>query len=208
MCLFFVCLCFIVQLPQANSQESEWLIQLHAYYAPYANALSSISIFLAYIGGAPLSSGIILLLSALAYVKKRGDLSIFAITAFVGAVAMGWLFKEIIARPRPQVWEQIAPQFGNSFPSNHSMYAMVLAGIVLAFAYQTAWRHVALIIGVLWCLAMGLSRIYLGAHFPTDVMGGLSLGLVWLCLVTWLFIHFNIFQHRASNTAGNHEVKL
>ena len=208
MCLFFICLCFIVQLPQANIQETQWLLQGHHYYAHYDAALSSISIFLAYVGGAPISSALVLLLSALAFVKKRGDLSFFAITAFVGAIAIGWLFKEIVARPRPQVWEQIAPQFGYSFPSNHSMYAMVLAGILLVYGYQTAWRHVAIMLGGLWCFVMGLSRMYLGAHFPTDVVGGFSLGLVWLCLVTWLFIRFNIFQHRASNTAGNHEVKL
>ncbi len=208
MCLFFVCLCFIVQLPQANSQETKWLIQGNDYFDHYDAALSSISVFLAYVGGAPVSSALVLLLSAMAHVKKRGDLCLFAGIAFVGAVAIGWLFKEIIARPRPLVWEQVAPYFGYSFPSNHSMYAMVLAGILLVFSYQTAWRTVAIMMGGFWCLVMGLSRMYLGAHFPTDVIGGLSLGLIWLCLVTWLFIYFNIFQHRASNTAGNHEVKL
>ena len=208
MCLFFVFLCFIVQLPQANSQETAWLMQVHGYYADYDATLSSISIFLAYVGGAPVSGALVLLLCAMAYVKKRGDLSLFAGIAFVGAVAIGWLFKEIIARPRPLVWEQVAPYFGYSFPSNHSMYAMVLAGILIVFSWKSDWQKFTLIFGVVWCLLMGLSRVYLGAHFPTDVIGGLSLGLIWLCLVTWLFIYFNIFQHRASNTAGNHEVKL
>ncbi len=205
MSLIFGWLCFLVQSPVVNAEETAWLWW---GYQQHNMALTYFSTILAYLGGTPMMGVLVLLISALAYKKQRIELSIFSILAFGGIVAIGWFFKELIARPRPEIWEQMAPYYGYSFPSNHSAYAMVFAGILVIVSADSAWQKFAIICAVLWCCVMGLSRMYLGAHFPTDVLGGFSLGLGWLCLLTWLFIRFNIFQHRASTIAGNHEVKL
>lgn len=205
MSLIFLCLVFIVQSPSLNIQETQWLLwgyQQHSIGLTYFNTT------LAYLGGSPSMALVILIICVVAYKKQRIDLSLFTIIVFAGAVAIGWLFKEMVARPRPDLWQQLAPYYGYSFPSNHTIYAVILAGVLVVISYASAWRTPAIIFGLVWCVLMGLSRMYLGAHYPTDVLGGVSLGLAWLCLVTWLFIHFNLFQYRASTTAGTHEVKL
>ena len=205
MSLFFVFLAFMVQSPSLTMQETQWLLWLHQQHSTILTQMSAI---LAYLGGLLIMGLVIITICAITYKKQRIDLSLFTLISFVGSVVIGWLFKEIIARPRPEIWPQIAPHFGYSFPSNHTIYAVVLAGVLVAISYTSAWRTPVTIFAMLWCVLMGLSRMYLGAHFPTDVLGGLCLGVSWLCLVTWIFIHFNFFQYRASTTAGTHEVKL
>ncbi|XID74411.1 phosphatase PAP2 family protein [Alkanindiges sp. WGS2144] len=205
MSLIFAVLGFTVQLPALTAQETSWLWELQ-HWQP--SGLMQVSIALAYVGGTPGMAVIILLISSFAYKQQRRDISLFAMVAFAGSVMTGWIGKEIISRPRPEVWDKVAPYYGYSFPSNHSVYAVILAGILIMASLHTRWRNHAVVFGMIWSVLMGVSRMYLGAHFATDVLGGWVLAIAWLCLLSWVFIHFNLFQYRASTPAGNHEVKL
>lgn len=211
--ILFILSAIAVQYPALTQWETGLLWHVHTWHNPM---LDQLALLLAYLGGMPAMIIITLLISLVAFCKNRTDFSWFAWVAFGGAVSMGWLCKAGFSRLRPAVWEQIAPFYGDSFPSNHSLYAMTLAAILGVMAFNTPWRAVVLFFGAVWSMAMGLSRLYLGAHFPTDVLAGWSLGIAWSGLLCWLFIHFNFFrfdpfqpdhfQHRASNSAGNHEV--
>jgi undecaprenyl-diphosphatase len=211
--LLFSLLAIIVQYPVVTTWETELLWQIHQWHNAILNKLN---LLLAYLGGMPGMIIIMLMGSVVAFCKKRTDFIGFGWAAFLGAMSIGWLCKAGFSRLRPAVWEQIAPFYGDSFPSNHSLYAITLAGMLLVMTFNTPWRTLVLLSGTVWSMAMGLSRLYLGAHFPTDVLAGWSLGIAWLGLLSWLFIHFSLFrlnpfqsnhfQHRASRFAGNHEV--
>lgn len=206
--LLFTLLAIIIQYPVVTDWETDLLWQIYQIHNPTLNTLN---LALDYIGSLPAMLVVTLLVSVVAFFRKRPDYSWFVWLAFLGAALLGWLGKVIFSRSRPDVWEQFTPFFGDSFPSNHSLYAITLAGIFLVIFFNTAWRNVVLLCGTLWSISMGLSRFYLGAHFPTDVLAGWSLGIAWLGLLCWCFIHFNLFrsnpfQHRASSFAGNHEV--
>lgn len=211
--LLFVLLAIAVQFPVTTQWETALLWQVHQWQQP---AFNQLAFGLAYLGGMPGMMVATLLVSIAAFYKQRIDLSYFAWAAFLGAVCIGWLAKAGFSRGRPVVWEQIAPFYGDSFPSNHSLYAVTLAGMLLVMTLNTSWRRIVLWSGVLWSFAMGFSRVYLGAHFPTDVLAGWSLAMAWLGWLCWLFIHFDLFrvnpfssnpfQHRASRLAGKHEV--
>ena len=107
------------------------------------------------------------------------------IAAFAGGGLLDWLLKAIIRRPRPPEAMRFLFRESWSFPSGHSMGALVGFGM-LTYVLVTLWVHrrpAQIAIGATAAalvLAIGLSRIYLGVHYFSDVMGGFAAGLLWL----------------------------
>lgn len=112
---------------------------------------------------------------------RRWLLRAVAVSAAVGAVATG--LKLLIGRSRPPLVLTDVKVIGselhlNSFPSGHTLTAFIVAAVLLR------WRRP---IGIAWLLVavgVGLSRVYLGAHFPSDVLAGALLGFVPTYLLT------------------------
>jgi membrane-associated phospholipid phosphatase len=105
--------------------------------------------------------------------------------ALVLSVYLNALLKDLIALPRPFVYAHLASlrtPDEYSFPSGHAQSAMVFWGL-LAFHFQRRWFT---IFAVAMASLIGLSRVYLGAHFPTDVLGGWAVGaLILIGFVRW-----------------------
>ncbi len=123
----------------------------------------------------------------LAKLGRRRAALILAVAA-LGAEAFDQVLKWIFHRPRPEAFFGVSPG-SYSFPSGHSVESCcfygVLAAIVAAQAKRT-WHHVGIwIVAALITLAVGCSRVYLGVHYPTDVLGGYAAAVVWVSLV-WL----------------------
>ncbi|MFF4104691.1 phosphatase PAP2 family protein [Streptomyces sp. NPDC001903] len=88
-----------------------------------------------------------------------------------------------VARPRPPVADWAAPATGFAFPSGHASTSALVAGLLAWAAWRTANPAAARLCWALaacWAVAVGLTRVYLGMHWPTDVLGG------WLYALTWL----------------------
>jgi undecaprenyl-diphosphatase len=107
----------------------------------------------------------------------------------VSGYLLSTLLKFAFQRPRPDVVPHLAYVHSLSFPSGHSMNSAVIyltLGTLLAAA-QGRKRLKAYVIGVACfiTLLVGLSRVYLGVHYPSDVLAGLMAGLIWamLCYV-------------------------
>ncbi len=123
-----------------------------------------------------LSLGLVLLAR-----KHRSEAATIAL-AGVGAIGLNIFLKKLFARDRPQLWERVVDVRFYSFPSGHAMISMVIYGLLgyfLAsrFPRQKWWIYsltVVLIAGI------GFSRLYLGVHWPTDIVAGYTAGLVWL----------------------------
>ncbi|MCC9069272.1 phosphatase PAP2 family protein [Arthrobacter cryoconiti] len=101
--------------------------------------------------------------------------------AFGAVAASGWLssqfFKAVIARPRPDpalLFNPLAPETGsNSFPSGHVALAVGLAWAFWFLARKTRWARITAILGICIPLVIAWSRLYIGVHYPSDVVASL-----------------------------------
>lgn len=119
--------------------------------------------------------------------RKRGA-AILMIVAVLGGLVISSVIKHFVNRPRPPRQYQAAYVFTASFPSGHSMLSAVTYLTLGALLAQVIQRRVlklyVISIAVLVTFLVGLSRVYLGVHWPTDVLAGWTCGLVWslVCL--------------------------
>ncbi len=149
-----------------------------------------ITLSLSVIGGMPF----VLFLStlwciALLWYKKHTSV-IFICIGIIGGILLAWLLKFAIARPRPPESLHLVESFGSSFPSAHSLYAACLACLAI-YMYRQHSRFTIIMIGAgLWMLMMGISRVYLGVHFPSDVISGWSISFIWISLWYMVWIRY------------------
>lgn len=104
--------------------------------------------------------------------------------ALGGAIGTSVVAKRVIDRPRPAVASWIGHFSGSSFPSGHATQVaacFAMAALVLAAGASTRRRVAVWGAAVTVILAVGISRVYLGAHWPSDVMAGWALGALWVC---------------------------
>ena len=107
----------------------------------------------------------------------------FLVVVSIGGGVVDSLVKMAVGRPRPKFDEPIATAFGKSFPSGHSMSSLICYGavvLVLLPLIARPWRTPTIVLTSLWVLAIGFSRLALGVHFISDVLGGYVLGAAWL----------------------------
>ena len=153
-------------------------------------SLNVVTQCLSLIGGMPF----VLLFTALwclyFIVKKQYRPAIFIIVGIIGSIVLGWSLKWAFVRPRPDLVYAIVKSYGPSFPSAHSLYAATLASIGICLYRQQRSFYVVVLITI-WWLVMGLSRVYAGVHFPTDVLAGWGLGFIWISLLWRLLLRIN-----------------
>ena len=109
--------------------------------------------------------------------------------ATLGGLALSLVLKGHFSRPRPDMVPRLAEVYTSSFPSGHSMLAAViyltLGALLSRLVERPALKVYVLSVAMLLALVVGLSRVYLGVHYPTDVLAGWSVGLSW-AILCWL----------------------
>lgn len=130
--------------------------------------------------------------------------------AGAGSVAMTMVSKPLVGRERPPRADAVAPfETSASFPSGHALNATVIVGVLVylfVFRQRRAWLDwLALAVGGVFVVAMGLSRVVLGHHWLTDVLAGWLLGLGWLVVVItghWLMLVPGYARRRVTDVVG------
>lgn len=141
----------------------------------------------------------------LAWRRRSWTPVILILTAAAGSLLMTIAGKPLFGRSRPSLGDAIAPyEYSAAFPSGHALNSFVIAGVVayLIVLRQSTRRGRVLTITVaaLFALTMGLSRVYLGHHWFTDVLSAWALGAAWLALV--------ITAHRLYLTTQKHRTPI
>lgn len=155
-----------------------WLVRY------YANpALDSIMLAVSDLGyGYPFIFLLFVVLGTLIFYRRRLELMSFVLSMGGGAV-LNVLLKHLFARSRPDLF-RVVEEVGFSFPSGHSMVSLCFYGMsaFLLSRYLKSWpaRFAVFVLAGLLTAAIGVSRIYLGVHYPTDVAAGFIAGGMWL----------------------------
>ncbi|HEV2374425.1 MAG TPA: phosphatase PAP2 family protein [Streptosporangiaceae bacterium] len=122
--------------------------------------------------------------------RRRWRLAVYLTVTGAGALVLDPVVKVLVGRLRPVVAHPVAHAPGNSFPSGHSLGSLACYGalyLVFAPAARGRWRTwFGIVVAVLVAL-VGTSRILLGVHFISDVLGGWAIGITWLGLTTVAF---------------------
>lgn len=117
--------------------------------------------------------------------EKRKELYWFTLNFVLIAGILNPLIKLLVMRDRPSL-QHLVVETTYSFPSGHAATSMILYGTLIFLmpslikTREWAWM-IQVLLGLL-ILSIGASRVYLGVHYPSDILGGYSLSLFWLCL--------------------------
>jgi undecaprenyl-diphosphatase len=133
-----------------------------------------------------LASLIVVTLAILIVRRERREV-IHLVVASLGLGALVWVTKGIVERARPTEVAHVVNVSGFSYPSGHSAATATLyltMAVIAASHLRTRAAKAALVAGVALLVALvGLSRVYLGVHYPSDVLGGMSLGASWALML-------------------------
>jgi undecaprenyl-diphosphatase len=140
------------------------------------------------------SSGVLWTLTGTAAVvlaiRRRWRLAVYLLVAGAGALTLDPVLKSLVGRLRPVVAHPIAYGTGDSFPSGHALGSIVCYGalfLVFLPATRGKWRRVFTVAIVTLIVAIGASRLLLGVHYLSDVLGGWALGITWLGITAFAF---------------------
>ena len=173
---------------------------IHGHVTPRGTAVSR---FLSEIGS-PTAMGIVAAVGgAIILWRRRITLLIAWIAAFGGGGLLEKLLKHLVHRTRPAFTPTGPEEQSLSFPSGHTMMctigvSMVVYSLLVPNRLGRPWRGIIAGIGLAFILCVGISRVYLGAHYPSDVLGGLlaGAGCVALCVgVRGIAKHRQILRH-------------
>jgi undecaprenyl-diphosphatase len=123
------------------------------------------------------------------WIRDRGRVALLVLIAVVGGILLSTILKTYFDRPRPDLVPHGSHVLTKSFPSGHAMMAattyLTLGAIMAEAEKRRAVRVFFLAIGVGLTVVVGISRVYLGVHWPTDVLAGWVAGAAWaLCCWT------------------------
>jgi len=141
------------------------------------------------LGGYPVLTLLTLAVVGFLALDRKFGAMWFVLGATVGGSVLTLGLKTLIDRPRPDVVEHLTYVATSSFPSGHSTMSAVVfltLGSLLTRLLPHRWlRFYVLAVAILLTLLVGFTRIYLGVHYPSDVLAGWTAGLVWATLC-WL----------------------
>ncbi len=120
----------------------------------------------------------IALVAVLALLRRYRE-GLFCGLVLGGSALLNMAAKQFFARARPALWPSLAPETSFSFPSGHAMGSMTLAAVLVLLAWRTRWRWPVLVTMLVFVVMVGVSRVYLGVHYPSDILAGWSAAVAW-----------------------------
>ena len=142
------------------------------------------------LGGTAVLAGIIGAAAIFLLIRRHWRLAVYLLVTGAGALVLDPVLKALVGRLRPVLAHPIAHGTGNSFPSGHALGSIVCYGaVLLVFTPMTRgrWRTALRAVIVTLVALIGISRILLGVHYLSDVLGGWTLGITWLGLTAFAF---------------------
>ena len=163
------------------------MLVLHSLSRPW---LDTLFLMITQTGGSILL--VFPVLAMLIYLWRRSE-KITAVLYLVSVVTfplVSVVVKNEFARPRQAIFPPLVVEHTYSFPSGHTLTAVAVYGLAAVFLWQRGHRILAIISGI-WVFLVGLSRVYLGAHYPSDVLASLAIGIILLTIILFIDRYLN-----------------
>lgn len=179
-----------------TSADASVARHLNLLVAPHPLAVRGL-VFVTTLGSAAFLVRLVLLAMIVLLVRRRWRLATYLAVTTLGALALDPTLKALVGRLRPVVPDPIAVGGGNSFPSGHALDSLICYGaLVLVFLPAVSGRGRRILFAAVGTVVVliGASRILLGVHFVSDVIGGWALGVAWLGLTVYAF---ELFREQA-----------
>jgi undecaprenyl-diphosphatase len=143
------------------------------------------------LGGYPILVMIVGAVVGFLLVSRRFGPALFVLLSVGAGTLVGHLLKLAYDRPRPDLVDHLVAIHTPSFPSGHATMSAVvyltLASLILRLVDSRTVRAYVLTVAIALTVAIGLSRVYLGVHWPSDVAAGWAIGVAWACF-SWLLV--------------------
>lgn len=165
---------------QTFAWDNQIALGLHSFSSPLLDQIMTSVTW----SGFQMAILLTLLLVSWFWWRDERQLALFTLIAVAGAALSGALLKAIFQRPCPTIFPPLHGETSYSFPSGHTLTAVGLYGFVAILLWRSGRRGWA-VMSALWALVVGISRIYLGVHYPSDVLASLAVGAVWLVIVAF-----------------------
>src|SRR5450432_2841587 len=187
----FAVLLVLVRLQWAplESADHNSAVSLNGLIAGHAALVTAVKA-VTWLGSDGVLWTVILASAAVLAIRRRWRLAIYLLVTGAGALVLDPILKALVGRLRPVVAHPIAHGTGNSFPSGHSLGSIVCYGavfLVLLPAARGRWRTAFTAVIVALIALIGISRLLLGVHFVSDVIGGWAIGISWLGITAVAF---------------------
>lgn len=171
-------------LPHTETFDTRILLAIHHLHTPI---LDRLMVLVTYLGEPLILFTFTLGMGGLLLWQKRRLEALTFVITISGSLGLNIWLKELFARHRPALWDQVLQVSFYSFPSGHAMVSLVFYA-VLVYGLIRQFRSLRLLMPIAatgLIAAIGFSRLYIGVHWPTDVVAGYAAGLVWLavCLI-------------------------
>ena len=186
--------CLVLLGSLADAIRDQEVIALDTVATPFLHSLSSPALDQLMNVITTLGSNLVipplfvLAVAWLAWLRRPRE-ALFLAVASGGSLVLNETMKLFFHRARPQLaWAHVAPDY--SFPSGHTMNSLVFYVAIAVVLWSVAGRRfglIAMTVAIVLAVLIGISRIYLGYHYFTDVVGGLLAGTVWLLVVAAAF---------------------
>lgn len=152
--------------------------------------LDRIMIIISSLGYAYFYTAFMAVLLLLFSLFRKWNEALMLLLCLTGGALLEFLLKHLFVRARPDM-SRVVYEAGYSFPSGHAMVSLcfygMLAYLISRNLVSWRWRIALFILALLLIVAIGVSRIYLGVHYPTDVLAGYAAGTAWL--IFCIFLH-------------------
>lgn len=183
--LLFAKIAWEVREQETLGFDKAILNAVHAISTPWLNDFTRI---VTQFGGPWFVPVITVLVALGAWVRRYRGHALLLLAGVGGASLLSIALKLFFARARPDIWPSLVTETSFSFPSGHAIASSALAASIVAALWFTQWRILAVVTGAMYVLFIGFTRLYLGVHYPTDVIAGWMVGVGWVAAVAVIFL--------------------
>ncbi len=161
------------------------------------------------LGGTALLTLITLIVAGFLWLHGKRAMLVLLLISILGGVFLSFGLKGLIGRPRPSAVPHLAVVSTASFPSGHAFMSAVvyltLGSLLAAMLPRRALKLYVIFVSLTLTCLIGISRVYLGVHYPTDVLAGWTGGLVW-ALTCWVVARWLQRRGAVESDKGSDEV--